>query len=465
MTNKDDKTNMLPDASPGRVGIRRVNRVPMFIIMALVIAFLLVMIFVASKRANQQNSNTEEAKIAPGNSNAFAYELTNKHQDGIIPSEITPPSESPLPTSTPPLPTDKTTPNPSSSVNISVPPLPDDENESDFSFSKRGGTSNDQEQERIQMSKMQLFEQSIRSKTAIDVVAPASPASSNYSSEDGVKSREEMIAKIAAMRNKVNIQSANGDITEAYRQKLAMVKNAGLVDDNIDDLNNFPDSGTKQNNNFNGQHQGSWQLENKMDIPSSPYLLRTGFVIPATLISGINSELPGQIIAQVSQNVYDTATGKHLLVPQGARLNGFYSSDVVFGQARVMVAWQRIIFPDGKALDIGSMPGADAGGYSGLNDQVNNHYFRIFSSAVLLSGITAGISYSQDHNNRNSNDDKSTSGALSEALGQQLGQTTVQLINKNMNIAPTLEIRPGYRFNVVVTKDIVFTKPYKSFDY
>ncbi|WP_304363966.1 TrbI/VirB10 family protein, partial [Gilliamella sp. HK2] len=98
---------------------------------------------------------------------------------------------------------------------------------------------------------------------------------------------------------------------------------------------------------------------------------------------------------------------------------------------------------------------------SGLNDMVNNHYMRIFGSAVLLSGVTAGISHSQNKHN----DDRSASGALSEALGQQLGQTTMQLINKNMNVAPTIEVRPGYRFNIVVTKDMVFSKPYKSFDY
>ena len=168
-------------------------------------------------------------------------------------------------------------------------------------------------------------------------------------------------------------------------------------------------------------------------------------------------------MGQVAQNVYDTATGKYLLIPQGSRLVGQYSSAVAYGQARVLVAWQRIVFPDGKAMDIGSMPGADSAGYAGLNDQVNNHYFRLFASAFLMSGVTAGITLSQPQ--QTSATSQTASSALSEALGQQLGQVTAQLIAKNMNIAPTLEIRPGYRFNVMVTKDMTFSKPYQAFDY
>ena len=114
------------------------------------------------------------------------------------------------------------------------------------------------------------------------------------------------------------------------------------------------------------------------------------------------------------------------------------------------------------------MPGADSAGYAGFNDQVNNHYFRLFASAFLMSGVTAGITLSQnqgqDQQNNNANR-QTASSALSEALGQQLGLVTAQLISKNMNIAPTLEIRPGYRFNVIVTKDMTFSKPYKAFDY
>jgi len=228
------------------------------------------------------------------------------------------------------------------------------------------------------------------------------------------------------------------------------------------------EANTTEQFGHNGQGD-RWQLNAQMEAPRSPYELRAGFVVSGTLISGINSELPGQIMAQVAQNVYDTATGKYLLLPQGARLVGAYSSQVAYGQARVLVAWQRIVFPDGKAMDIGAMPGADSAGYAGFHDLVDNHYLRIFGSALIMSAVTAGVMYSQQSNQTTATGSgvytPNASSTLSQALGQQLGHVTAQMIQKNMNIAPTLEIRPGFRFNIIVTKDLTFTKPYQSFDY
>ena len=116
-----------------------------------------------------------------------------------------------------------------------------------------------------------------------------------------------------------------------------------------------------------------------MEDPLTPYSLQAGFVIPAIMLSGINSELPGQVMAQVSRNVYDTPTGRYLLIPQGSRLIGSYNSGIQYGQSRILMAWQRIVFPDGRTLDLGAMPGADQAGYAGFHDQVNNHYFRLFT--------------------------------------------------------------------------------------
>ncbi|MBU0801490.1 MAG: conjugal transfer protein TrbI, partial [Alphaproteobacteria bacterium] len=122
---------------------------------------------------------------------------------------------------------------------------------------------------------------------------------------------------------------------------------------------------------------------------------------------------------------------------------------------------------DGKALDIGSMQGADQGGYAGYKDKVNNHFMRVFGSAFLMSGIVAGVSLSQDQESGSDSgtDRQRASDAMSEALGQQLGQAMTQMLMKNLNIAPTIEIRTGYRFNVIVNKDLTFNKPYQSFDY
>jgi type IV secretion system protein VirB10 len=215
---------------------------------------------------------------------------------------------------------------------------------------------------------------------------------------------------------------------------------------------------------FDSQGGDRWTSTSWPEAPVSPFELRAGFVIPGVMITGVSSELPGQIEAQVAQNVYDTATGGYLLIPQGSRLVGAYRSNAAYGQARVLIAWQRVVFPDGKALDIGAMPGADSAGYAGFQDQVNNHYGRIFGSAVMLSLIGAGAEVGSPQAST-LGQTTTVSQALSQQLAQQLGTTATQMIQKNLSIAPTLKIRPGYRFNVVVTKDLVFQSPYRAFDY
>ena len=191
--------------------------------------------------------------------------------------------------------------------------------------------------------------------------------------------------------------------------------------------------------------------------------LKTGAVIPGVMVTGINSDLPGNIIAQVSQNVFDSVTGKHLLLPQGAKLFGVYDSRVIYGQEWVLVAWNRVVFPDGSSITLGAMPGSDMAGNAGYTDEVNNHYFRIFGSAVLMSLMSGGMAYTMDSlDNSNSESDKPTlQNEMGSALAAQLGQATLQLLQKNLNIKPTLEIRPGYQFNVIVTKDLVFERPYR----
>jgi type IV secretion system protein VirB10 len=192
--------------------------------------------------------------------------------------------------------------------------------------------------------------------------------------------------------------------------------------------------------------------------------LKTGTVIPGIMVSGINSDLPGSLIAQVSQNVYDTATGQDLLLPQGSKLFGVYDSRVVYGQSRVLIAWNRVIFPDGSSVTLGAMPGTDIAGYAGFKDKIDNHYLRIFGSAVLMSLVSGGMSYAVDQVSNTSSDSDSTSvqDEMTAALAAQLGQTTLQLLQKNLNIKPTLEIRPGYQFNVIVTKDVIFREAYAA---
>jgi type IV secretion system protein TrbI len=195
--------------------------------------------------------------------------------------------------------------------------------------------------------------------------------------------------------------------------------------------------------------------------PVSPYEVKAGTIIPGVLLTGVNSDLPGQLIAQVREPVFDTETGQHLLIPQGARLVGLYGHQTVYGQERVLITWKRVIFPNGTSLSLkDGMPGTDALGAAGFQDEVNHHLVRVFGSAVLLSIISAGLQLSQIPDFGQGFSGPTAGNVLGAAVGQQLGQTSSELIRRGMNVSPTIEIRPGYAFNVMVTQDIVFPGPY-----
>jgi type IV secretory pathway VirB10-like protein len=195
--------------------------------------------------------------------------------------------------------------------------------------------------------------------------------------------------------------------------------------------------------------------------PVSRYEVKAGTVIPAVLLTGVNSDLPGQLIGQVREPVFDTETGQHLLIPQGTRLIGLYDHQVVYGQERVLVTWKRVLFPNGASLSLkDGMPGTDATGVAGFHDEVNLHLVRVFGNALLLTVFSAGAQLSQIPDYGRGFAGPSAGNVLGAALGQQLGQTSNELIRRGINIAPTLEIRPGYAFNVMVTQDLVFPGPY-----
>lgn len=196
----------------------------------------------------------------------------------------------------------------------------------------------------------------------------------------------------------------------------------------------------------------SGYLKNTRTPPLFPLELQKGSIIPGVMISGINSDLPGQCIGQVRQNVYDSATHRRVVIPAGARLVCSYDSDVSAGQARVLVAWTDIKFPDGSSLSLGAMPGADKSGVAGLHDKVDNHYLRTFGQAALLSLFTAASQLSQTRGSVSGN--YSASQILAAQVGMQGFNLGSQLIRRNLNIQPTLEIRPGMEFSIAVTQDI-----------
>jgi type IV secretion system protein TrbI len=198
----------------------------------------------------------------------------------------------------------------------------------------------------------------------------------------------------------------------------------------------------------------------RIEAPTSSYVVQAGNIIPASLITGIRSDLPGQITAQVTESIFDSPTERFLLIPQGTRLIGVYDSQVSFGQSRVLLVWTRLIMPNGRSIVLERQPGADTAGYSGLEDDVDNHWGALFKAALLstLLGIGSELGAGSDSGTGNN-------GGLIQALrlgaSDSLNQTGQKIVQRNLNIQPTLTIRPGFPVRVIVNRDLVL-EPYKG---
>lgn len=200
-------------------------------------------------------------------------------------------------------------------------------------------------------------------------------------------------------------------------------------------------------------------LGDTLHAPHSEYQLMAGSLVPGVLLTGLNSDLPGQILGQVSQNVYDTVTGNYLLVPQGTKVLGEYDSRIVYGQERLLIVWTRLIFPNGRSISLEGMPGVDLSGAAGLTDQVNNHYLRLLTGVVFSSllGATAQMAEGQNYDNIN----PSYGQLATQGAARNLNDVGQQITRRNLAVQPTLEIRPGFRFNVFVHKDVIL-EPYDT---
>ena len=276
----------------------------------------------------------------------------------------------------------------------------------------------------------------------------------------------------AVSKSNVDADKASLIVSLSYKDVESKVvnnsNNLGQTTNSSSNNSNNNDMANSQNSN---EGQGNSKSDNKIGNSSSSvftptpafnkYTLKSGTFIPMIMQTGINTDLPGSIIGKVSQNVYDTATGKYLVIPQGSTLVGSYSANITYGQERVMIAWNSIIYPDASEIKISGQPGTDLGGYSGLNDQVNNHYWSLFGNTFLLSVLTAGLEYNQAGAQNSANNGSSFSASLSNSSGQMMGQAAAGVIQKSLNIAPTLVIRNGMRGNVLLTQDLALPSPYK----
>ena len=193
----------------------------------------------------------------------------------------------------------------------------------------------------------------------------------------------------------------------------------------------------------------------RLENPASRYVVQAGAVIAAALITGIRSDLPGQVTAQVTENVYDSPSGRFLLIPQGAKLVGAYDSQISFGQDRILLVWTRLIMPNGRSIVLERQPGADTQGFTGLEDEVDQHWGRLAMAAALSTVLGVGAERGATNN------DSAVVTALRRGTTDSLNQTGQQVVRRNLNIQPTITIRPGFPVRVIVNRDLVLA-PYQS---
>ena len=189
----------------------------------------------------------------------------------------------------------------------------------------------------------------------------------------------------------------------------------------------------------------------QLQTPASPYQLMAGTIIAASLVTGLNSDLPGFVIAQVTENVFDSVSGRFLLIPQGARLVGTYDNIVSFGQERALIVWQRLILPDGSSIVIDNLPASDSGGYAGIAGEVDTHTRKLLEGVLLSTVLSVGSSLAFGATGGESDIVR----ALRESTGQTTNRAGQRLVEKDLNVQPTLIVRPGWPLRVIVHKDLV----------
>lgn len=420
----------------GEGGMRRINRLPVIIVVVVVVLFLGVVVVGLSLRGFSfgRGGGIESASHSPATS--FGDQLKRGVSDGIIGDPQQRDAYQPTPvTEAPPA-----TRNDAAAASVqSDRPQQRPQIESDAEWKARLMREQDEqvfrERNRQRMARIQAQASALDSPLKVDI----SEVPNNTASVGGNAARPAPTV------------SGNG-ASDLY----AAAMQSGLMGQNGDQ-----NGQASKEKFFNKDIKDLGYLPNQVVPQMSLYELKRGSVLPATLITGLNSDLPGRITAQISQNVYDSATGYKLLIPQGAKLFGRYDSKVSFGQQRVLVVWTDLIFPNGSTLQIGGMAGTDAEGYSGFKDKVDRHLLRTFGSAALVAIIGTGIDMSVPESSTLATQD-TASDAARRNFAEVFGRAAEQTISKNLNVQPTINIRPGYKFNVLVDQDIVFPGSYRG---
>ncbi|BBD41509.1 conjugal transfer protein TrbI (plasmid) [Aminobacter sp. Y103A] len=421
-------------------GIKRINRLPIIAVIVLVIAFLAVIFYGLTSRGLYFGKDTGPETSAGDPASTFADQIKRGVTDGII-------GEPQQQTTFQPTPVERK--QAEEKANNPFTPQPGQNQEQ-----QRGQELENEAVWRARLEREQQ-EQYLRerhrhrmARVQANDAAYDAPIAIDHSKLEA-RADETTAARTTTNTVSSTTAGANSDLYAAALR-------AGLGGQNVD-----PNGQSPKEHFFNADLKEVGYLPNRVVPQQSPFELKRGSVIPATLITGINSDLPGRITAHVSQNVYDSATGHRLLIPQGTKLFGRYDSKVSFGQSRLLVVWTDIIFPNGSTLQIGGMAGADAQGFGGFHDKENNHYWRTFGSAALIALIGTGIDTSLPESSTLATQD-TASDAARRNFAESFGRVAEQTISRNLNVQPTLEIRPGYKFNILVDQDIVFPGAYRD---
>ncbi|RWP02648.1 IncP-type conjugal transfer protein TrbI [Mesorhizobium sp.] len=421
-------------------GIRRINRLPIIIVIVLVIAFLGVIFYGLTSRGLlvRQNSGLGDGSGNPAST--FADQLKRGVGDAIIaePQQTTTLQPTPV-TQSEKRSVNPFTPQPSPTEEAQ--PVQEPESEQVW----RARLQREQEEQFLRERHRQRMARLQANDAAYD--SPITVDRGKFDSRGG-----DTTAAAATTTNGITTATTPGAASDLYAAALR----AGLGGQNVD-----PNGQKAKEDFFNTDLKELGYLPNRVVPQQSPYGLKRGSVIPATLITGINSDLPGRITAHVSQNVYDSETGHRLLIPQGTKLFGRYDSNVSFGQNRVLVVWTDMIFPNGSTLQIGGMAGTDAQGYSGYRDKIDRKWLQTFGSTVLIAMIGTGMDMAIPQSSTLATQD-TASDAARRNFAETFGRVADRTIQRNMDVQPTLEIRPGYKFNVLVDQDIVFPGIYKG---
>jgi type IV secretion system protein VirB10 len=410
MNNEPSSPDLL-GSTPGRgQGVRRLNRIPLLIAMAILAIIMAAIAYTYHLRLQASRQSSK----AGGRPETAIGVLANAPDAGYIPPAV--PEKAPPP---PP-------PQPQLQPAPIEPEKPDPHRLAWEAYYRR--------LEQLRMAREQAALQAVESQTKLN----------------GEITRRDF----TAVSNSPPPLSASEQFARAAAARLGRLDELAERDRDLNRQGEKRDFAAERDPKSRDENT----LKARRELPQSPYEVKAGTIIPAVMIGGANSDLPGQLLGQVAENIYDTATGKFIVIPHGSKVVGTYDSSVTTGQERVLVAWTRIIFPDASSLDLGRMPGADEGGYAGLHDQVNDHFLKVWGNAILLSAFSAGIQLSQGNGNNQTNGLNATQ-TIAASTGQQLGQLGQEIVRRNLQTQPTLEIRPGYRFTVTVTKDLLL-KPW-----